>query len=251
MAEGACEPAWSPDGARLVFISPCKVHADIYRGASLYLINADGTGLQPLSTVPGGDFEPDWSPDGKHIAFTSVRTGHMQIYSYDLSTGLTTRLIRTPLGVDARQPVWSPDGNQIAFALRRNADVYQIWLMANTGKNQAQLVRSGDQYSDTNPEWSPDGKLILFHQTPIGKFAFPNLVMMLLEPDATPVILNMGVTSINNVDYSPDGFWLAYEKAGDQGKDIYYMTVTGAEKNSLTTDPADDFDPAWRPFPKP
>ncbi len=251
MPEGACQPAWSPDGARLVFISPCKVHADIYRGASLYLINADGSGLQPLSTVPGGDFEPDWSSDGIHIAFTSIRTGHLQIYSYDLSTGLTTRLIRTPLGVDARQPVWSPDGKQIAFALRRNADVYQIWLMSDTGKDQQQLVRSGDQYSDTNPEWSPDGKLILFHQTKVGKFSFPNLVMMLMEPDATPVILNMGVLSINNVDYSPDGFWLAYENTGEHGVDIYYMTVMGAEKTALAADAADDFDPAWRPFPKP
>jgi len=251
MTEGACQPAWSPDGARLVFISPCKVHADLYRGASLYLIDADGTDLQPLSTVPGGDFEPDWSSDGTHIAFTSIRTGHLQIYSYDLSTGFTTRLIRTPLGVDARQPVWSPDGKQIAFALRRNADVYQIWLMSNTGKDQQQLVRSGDQYSDTNPEWSPDGKLIIFHQTKVGKFSFPNLMMILLEPDATPVTLNMGVLSINNVDYSPDGFWLAYENAGEHGSDVYYMTVMGAEKNILAADVANDFDPAWRPFPKP
>ncbi len=250
MTEGACQPSWSPDGSRLVFISPCKVHEDVYRGASLYLINADGSGLQPLSTVPGGDFEPEWSPDGTHIAFTSLRTGNMQIYSYDLSTGLTTRLINTAQGQDARQPVWSPDGKQIAFSLRRNGTTYQIWTMSNTGKDQKQLVRSGDQYSDINPEWSPDGKLILFHQVPADSFAFPNLVMILLEPDAKPVILTMGVLSINNVDFSPDGFWLAFESAGQHGSNVYYMTVTGAEKHNLTNDQADNFDPAWRPFVK-
>ncbi len=250
MTEGACQPSWSPDGSRLVFISPCKVQEDVYRGANLYLINADGSGLQPLSTVPGGDFEPAWSPDGTHIAFTSLRTGHMQIYSYDLSTGLTTRLINTAQGQDARQPVWSPDGKQIAFALRRNGTTYQIWTMSNTGKDQKQLVRSGDQFSDINPEWSPDGKLILFHQVPADTFAFPNLAMILLEPDAKPVPLSMGVLSINNVDFSPDGFWLAFENAGQRGSDVYYMTVTGAEKHNLTNDQADDFDPAWRPFVK-
>ena len=248
--EGACQPAWSPDGSKLVVVSPCKVHEDVYRGSSLYILNADGTGLQPLYTVPGGDFEPDWSPDGRYIAFTSLRTGNMQIYSYDLQTGITTRLIRTPQGMDARQPAWSPDGAQIAYALRRNGNVYQIWLMSNTGKDQQQLVRSGDQYSDTRPEWSPDGKLILFHQTPANSFGFPSLYMMLMEPNVQPVKLNMNVLSINNVDYSSDGFWLAFEYSGEHGSDIYYMTVTGAQQTRLTNDLADDFDPAWRPVPK-
>jgi Tol biopolymer transport system component len=55
--------------------------------------------------------------------------------------------------------------------------------------------------------------------------------------------------SIENVEYSPDGFWLLYE--GDEtGKnnDIYYMTVTGASRTRLTFDEGLDFDPAWRPF---
>jgi serine/threonine protein kinase len=249
MPNGACQPAWAPDGKRLVFVSPCKLQEDVYRRASLYIINVDGTGLQPLSTVPGGDFEPDWSPDGTHIAFTSLRTGHMQVYSYDLSTGLTTRLIRTPRGQDARQPVWSPDGTQIAYSLRRNGNAFQIWVMTNTGDDERQLIRSGDQYSDIHPEWSPDGGLILFHQTPADKFAFPKLVMYILGANDDPVILDVEGLSINNVDYSPDGFWLAYETAGDNGADIAYMTASGSD-SIILTDGAEDFDPAWQPLVK-
>ncbi|MFZ5881149.1 MAG: protein kinase domain-containing protein [Chloroflexota bacterium] len=247
MPNGACQPSWSPDGTRLVFVSPCTVRQDVYRRSSLYIINADGSGLESLSTVPGGDFEPDWSPDGLHIAFTSLRTGHMQVYSYDLSTGLTTRLIRTPQGQDARQPVWSPDGTQIAYALRRNGSTYQIWVMSSDGGDEHQLVRSGDQLSDMRPEWSPDGSLILFHQTPADKFAFPDLVMYLLDSSSNPVILKLGVLSINNVDYSPDGRWLAFETAGQRGADIAYMTASGSDTTQLTDDPAEDFDPTWRP----
>jgi serine/threonine protein kinase/Tol biopolymer transport system component len=246
MPNGACQPAWSPDGQRLVFVAPCKVKQDVYRRSSLYIISADGTGMQALSTVPGGDFEPDWSPDGTHIAFTSLRTGHMQIYSYDLSTGLTTRLIRTPQGQDARQPVWSPDGKQIAYALRRNGNAYQIWVMSNVGEDQQQLIRSGDQLSDTRPEWSPDGTLILFHQTPVGKTVFPNMVMYILDASSTPVILNQG----NNVDYSPDGLWLAFEVSGNHGLDVVYMTASGSDMTVLNDDSYDEFDPAWRPFLK-
>jgi serine/threonine protein kinase/Tol biopolymer transport system component len=248
MPNGACQPSWSPDGDRLVFVSPCKVKQDVYRRSSLYIINADGGGLQSLSTVPGGDFEPDWAPDGTHIAFTSLRTGHMQIYSYDLTTGLTTRLIRTPQGQDARQPVWSPDGLQIVFSMRRNGTGYQIWIMSNVGEDEHQLIRSGDQFSDTRPEWAPDGTLILFHQTPVDKFAFPDLVLYMLESNASPVTLNLGVLSINNVDYSPDGLWLAFETMGERGTDVAYMTASGSDNTILTNDAAEDFDPDWRPL---
>ncbi len=250
MDEGACQPSWAPDGKRLVFISPCKVQQDIYRRSSMYIINYDGNGLQHLTTVPGGDFEPDWSPDGRHIAFTSVRTGNMQIYSYDLQTGFTTRLIRTPRDQDARQPSWSPDGKQIAFALRRSDKAYQIWLMEADGKDERQLFRSGDRLSDTFPEWSPDGKFILFDQIPTDKFSFPALFMFPLDASSDPIKLNMGVLSINNVSYSSDGFWLVFENVGDRGSEVDYMTVTGAQRTNLTNDTFGGFDPAWRPTPK-
>ena len=250
MKEGACQPAWSPDGKQIVFISPCKVRQDTYRGSSLYLMNADGSGLQPLNTVPGGDFEPDWSPDGRYIAFTSVRTGHMQIYSYDLKSGITQRLIRTPLGKDARQPDWSPDGRFIAFSERRSGNVFEIWVMTNLGRDQEVLVRGGDQVSDARPEWSPDGNLLLFHRSPSNKFGFPRLMMLPMQgskADGEVVAPKMNVLSVNNVDYSQDGFWLAFEYSGDTGVDVYYMTVTGADKTELAPDAAEDFDPAWQP----
>jgi hypothetical protein len=66
---------------------------------------------------------------------------------------------------------------------------------------------------------------------------------------ATP--LQFGILSIENIEYSPDGFWLVFE--GDEtGKnnDIYYMTVTGANRTRLTIDAGLDFDPAWRPVLK-
>jgi len=252
MKEGACQPAWSPDGRRIVFISPCKVRQDTYRGSSLYLINSDGSGLTPLNSVPGGDFEPDWSPDGRYIAFTSMRTGHMQIYSYDLNSGITQRLLRTPLGKDARQPAWSPDGKIIAFSERRAENAFEIWTMTNLGRSQEPLVRGGGQVSDARPEWSPAGDLILFNRSPSDKFGFPRLMMVPMENgnvSGEVVGLSMNILSINNVDYSPDGFWLTFEYSGGQGSDVYYMTVTGAEKTELAPDPAEDFDPAWQPLP--
>ena len=254
LKDGACQPDWSPDGQQLVFISPCTVRQDVYRGSSLFVINADGSGLRPLNTVPGGDFEPAWSPkadNGMHIAFTSVRTGHMQIYSYDIKSGISQRLIRTLRPIDARQPAWSPDGKWIAFARRRTENSFEIWKMPSKlgGQDPEPLVRAGDQFSTVHPEWSPDGTVLLFTQVPAQKFGFPRLAT--LNMDSTPpeiVNVNMNLLSINNVDYSSNGVWLAFEYNGERGTDIYYSTATGAGSTPIAADPADDFDPAWRPI---
>jgi eukaryotic-like serine/threonine-protein kinase len=61
MPEGACQPDWAPDGTRLVFISPCSSNQEIYLGASLFIIDKDGSNLTPLPSMPGGDFDPAWS----------------------------------------------------------------------------------------------------------------------------------------------------------------------------------------------
>ena len=132
MPGGACQPSWSPDGSRLVFTSPCNIKKDTYQGSSLYIINADGSGLQPLPTAPGGDFEPAWSPDGQYIAFTSLRDGYMQVYSYKIDDGDINRLVKTDINKPARQPSWSPDGRQIVYAYQR-VTTYELWLMSSFG----------------------------------------------------------------------------------------------------------------------
>ena len=57
---------------------------------------------------------------------------------------------------------------------------------------------------------------------------------------------------IEDVEFSPDGLWLVTEGRDNEGnRDIYFMTVTGGNRTRLTNDPADDFDPSWRPLPTP
>jgi serine/threonine protein kinase/Tol biopolymer transport system component len=250
MPEGACQPSWAPDGTKLVFISPCKGMDEIYYGAGLYIVNADGSNLTPIGTVPGGDFDPAWSPDGKSIAFTSLRTSQMEIFV--MSVDDPTSIIQVTKGaksVEARQPAWSPDGTQMAYVVKRFG-VYQLWLMNADGSDPKQIVRSGVAYSDYLPTWSPDGQLILFNQRCATKFCFPYLMSMSASDRTVEqgAFLQLNVISIEDVDYSPDGFSLLYEgEAQSENNDIFYMTVTGANSIRITTDIGLDFDPTWRP----
>lgn len=251
MPGGACQPSWSPDGSRLVFTSPCAIKKDTYQGSGLYIINADGSGLKQLPSAPGGgDFEPAWSPDGKTIAFTSLRDGYMQIYTYGLEDAETKRLVKTNINKPARQPSWSPDGRQIVYSYQR-ITTYELWQMSSLGSNEKQLFLSGDVFSNQYPIWSPDGDYILFSQRSETEFTFPNLFSLKIGSDNPALEINMGVLSVEDVDYSPGGNWIAYESGGDRGYHVLYSTPSGANQARITEDVTfDDFDPAWRPIVK-
>ncbi|NWG35322.1 MAG: serine/threonine-protein kinase [Chloroflexi bacterium] len=256
MQEGACQPSWSPDGSQLVFISPCLARGDIsqnvYNNSSLYIMNADGSGQKPLTSVPGSDFDPAWSPDGKRIAFTSLRNGYKDIYVLTLETGAIIQLTDVGSNVQENsQPAWSPFGNQIAYTVKR-FNAYQVWVMSDTGEGKVQIARSGQRLWDYLPLWSPDGEMILFSQREVGVATSRPWLMSIRYADRDtkdPVRLELP-RPIEDVEFSPDGQWIVCESSDNQGnRDIYFMTITGANRTRLTEDPALDFDPAWRPAP--
>ena len=63
------EPAWSPDGSRIAFVSWNTGTQQIYE------INPDGTGLTRISNNTSNDSRPSWNPASDRIAFISDRNG--------------------------------------------------------------------------------------------------------------------------------------------------------------------------------
>lgn len=252
MDNGACQPSWSPDGSQLVFISPCRARGEffknIYNDASLYAINVDGTGLKQLTTVPGSDFDPAWSPDGTRIAFTSLRDGTKDIFLLTLETGEVTRLTTVVQPVQENlQPSWSPFGNQIAYTVRRFG-AYQVWVMSDKGDSKVQIARSGQQLWDYLPTWGPDGETIIFNQRNLGP-SLPWLLSIRYEDRDTKVPTRLEIQPpIEDVQFSPDGSWIVFEGVAEEGNyDIFFSAVTGGDLTRLTSDPAVEFDPVWRP----
>jgi len=255
LESGACQPAWSPDGSQLVFISPCSGRGDfsnnIYTDSSLFMINADGTGMKQLMNVPGADFEPDWSPDGRKIAFTSIRDGSKQIYTLDIDSLAATRLTNSAVSAEFSQPSWSPDGKEIAYQAKR-VGTYQLWVMNPTGQDNLQIVRSGQQLWDYLPTWSPDGKVILFNQRSQDANSRPYLMSLQYTEGGTVARLSNFPFAVEDVEFSPDGLWLVAEGIDSEGnRDIYLMTITGGNRTRLTDAPETDFDPTWRPAQNP
>jgi TolB protein len=108
------DPAWSPDGAWIVFTSDRGGSADLFR------VQPDGTGLERLTDDPAYDDQAAFSPDGKQLVFVSTRgDGTADLWTMDLTTRRTRALTSGP-GGDFR-PSWSPDGNWIAFSSDRGS----------------------------------------------------------------------------------------------------------------------------------
>jgi serine/threonine protein kinase/Tol biopolymer transport system component len=247
MMDGACQPFWSPDGKQLVFISPCEGNDESYPGSGMFIINADGSDVTPLPTVPGGDFDPVWSPDGKKIAFTSVRnSGQPEIYVLNLDD-LSVEVLSIRFGRD-RQPFWSPDGNEIIFVSEREGNP-QLWVMNADGSNQVKFSTSVGRHN-LHPNWSPDMKLVLFTQL-LAKVGIPQLVIAPFDGSTYQEYRMIKDQSPRrDARFSTDGYWVVYEGwPTGNNHDIFITTINGGERQSLASDPAQDFDPAWKPVP--
>jgi Tol biopolymer transport system component len=245
---GACQPAWSPDGQQLVFISPCETNHETYTDSGLFLINVDGTGLKPLTILPGGDYDPDWSPDGSKIVFTSVRnSGRPQIYVYDMEAA-TYELLSQTYDRDM-QPTWNRDGSQILFVTARRGP-YQIYVMDADGSNQRPITPNREGVY-VHPSWGADEKFILF--TKLANFgSIPQLVIAPVSGDYSEYRITQTTLPMREGRYSPDGMWIAFEgwPAG-QNHDIFIVAANGGGLQKITSDPRADFDVAWKPLPLP
>ncbi len=243
LAGGACQPAWSPDGQQLAFISPCAGDQEDYAGSSLYLINADGSGLVPLASVPGGDYDPAWSPDGAQIAFTSLRdNGIPHVYLYNLTEN-SAKLLSHQSNHE-RQPAWSPDGQWLAYQTTRLGEP-QIWIATPTGENAREVSTLADGF-EWMPAWAPDGSSLVYSQGNLSRL----VTRPVNDRQAKESVVSESLTEAQGADFSPDGGWLVFEMETDGNPDIYVMLLNGSRLTRLTDLPGLDFHPAWRPGSK-
>ncbi len=239
IGDGACQPAWSPDGERLAFITPCARQQEEYAGATLFLINADGSNAEPLPSLPGGDFDPAWSPDGTLIAFTSLRESVAHIFTISVSDHKVVRL--TGAFSDDRRAAWSPDGKRIAFESTRLGQK-QIWLMGAKGESQAEFTRLTEGPA-LNPVWSADST-ILFYTRDTG---LPTIFARRTDVSFSPESQVTDLRPVIRPRLSKDGQWLTFESWSGSNHDIFLIRTSGTGRQQVTKDAAYDFDPVWKP----
>jgi TolB protein len=139
------QPAWSPDGQTIAFVSERDDNHHIY------LMDSDGKNQRRLTKSNMTEIEPAWSPDGAMIAFVSsegMLSSNIYVVNVD-GTDLHP-LTNETVGYN-ENPVWSPDGTLIAFWSDRTGN-HEIFSIKLDGTGLVNLTNH--PAADENPSWS-------------------------------------------------------------------------------------------------
>ena len=149
------EPAWSPDGSHIAFVSDRTGHSEIY------IMNADGSNVVRRTFSESYSQNPAWSPDGARIAYSSMSNGSANISVVGAMSGSPSVLFEEPGRI--ANPSWSPDGTKLALVSDWFAYdfVYDIFTINADGTNLTALTDDiFDHFDYLSPRWSPSGTKI-------------------------------------------------------------------------------------------
>ena len=191
----------------------------------------------------GEEAEPDLSPDGNYVIYRSGVRPHYDIHSQRIGGRNPVNLTADFPGNDSNAS-YSPDGQRIVF--RSDRDGGGIFLMGATGESVRRLVDFGFQ-----PEWSPDGKQIVFSTegppNPMARGSNSELWIVDVSTEKKRLFYKGDAVQPS---WSPNNkriaFWLLSQEGGGQ-RDVATIAVAGGDPVLVTNDAAVDWSPTWSP----
>ncbi|HLF24922.1 MAG TPA: glycoside hydrolase family 88 protein [Anaerolineae bacterium] len=215
------QPALSPDGQRVVFVSDRAGLPDLF--------SIPISGGQPINltqTPTASEDVPVFSPDGSTIAFASNRTGDWDIYLMD-PNGANLRRAAGYTGTDELYPAFAPDGIRLIFSSNRAAGNWDIYRTALDGYSWIRLTT--DPAVDRFPTISDDGTVIAFRSERDG-----NSEIYLMDADASHTLrVTVDPAYDGYPVIVPDGSGLVFTKSSAEAAAIFTINPSGTGLSAL------------------
>ncbi|HLJ89677.1 MAG TPA: S41 family peptidase [Candidatus Angelobacter sp.] len=145
-------PSWSPDGKWIAFVSDKSGRDEVW------MAHEDSTGLKKLSDSDTEKQNIQWSPDSKALMYA---TSDHKLYRYELEGGKTMSIAAGEAG-NIQGARFSPDGKWIAYSRLNNDLRPHVFIIPAAGGTEHHVGNADLLFSETSPEWTPDGKRLVF-----------------------------------------------------------------------------------------
>jgi Tol biopolymer transport system component len=228
---------------------------------TIMTMGADGSSPAVVPTACAdpclGDSSPAWSPDATRLVFERAfgpivndeAAGGLELITSNADgTGEQVILRSLPLGKEPHDAQWSPDGTRIAV------NMLNITAKPRFGSSIHVLNADGSGFrritpprlNAGSPDWSPDGKRIVFNSSYEGQAA---VEIYIVRPGGR------GLKRVRNEPkdsfsfepvWSPDGRRIAFAHATrTTPPHIWTMKRNGKDLRQITRGPKPDVRPDW------
>jgi Tol biopolymer transport system component len=247
---GDSSPALSPDGRQLAFVR--------YIGGKetqLCLLPLDGRfqpagDLRQVATEHRWLKDPAWTANGRDLVYFKYLVTPQHFNVPLLPSGQLWRVSisgpsksPTPLGIVGEigdSPAISSRGNHLAY--RVSSSDYDIWRAdispGGTAVTRRKFIAS--TRPDLTPEYSPDGKRIVFASARSGA----NEIWVCERDGSNPTQLTFLKANSMRPSWFPDSRRIVFDSNKESGLDVYVIDSSGGSPRRLTDDPARDVVPS-------
>jgi serine/threonine protein kinase/Tol biopolymer transport system component len=218
--------------ASLALLQSIRVSREMDRAAQIssLLVNAKRPPVHRQVTFHGSAWVPALSPDGAAIAYAAGQPGTGQsLMVRELAGGQPVEIARDRRGF-GQSLTWSPDGSSLlATAFAEGATV----VIPRRGGPGRKLPVA------THSVFSPDGSRIAGWLTAQERLWFTDVS----TGDTTSIALRGDFGSIDFVDWSPSGAWLAYETRSPNA--VWTVSPDGKRQSKVVEDANVLTSPRW------
>ena len=205
--------AVSPDGRLICFTVRKGERQD------LYLMSADGTGIQPLAGSLDVRDAVSWSPDGKFIVASVDEGLGGRIYKIPIDGGSPERLVNDV----SYNPLWSPDGHLIVYYVAPQAAIFPIRAVTPAGKS-LKLPDVSSRGEGGRFRFLPGGKSFVVLQ---GPYRAQNFYLVNVDSGMRRQLMDFRLGSfLRNFDISPDGKEIVFDRI-QENADVVLIDLPG------------------------